>query len=226
VAGFPIANCQLPLSPGANRKSAFDNRQSFKEFSVSTINHHQEELVLASSSPRRAEILTAVGWPFEALVGGIDESREPGEDAVKYVKRLARGKAEAVGAKLTSGLVLGADTIVLVDREILGQPRDDEDAKRMLKLLSGKWHEVLTGVALLRVKQERVLVEHQVTRVRFSAMTDDEIDWYVSTGEPRGKAGAYGVQGRAALFIEEIQGEYFNIVGLPIRLVYKLAEKL
>ena len=186
-----------------------------------------EKLVLASSSPRRAEILSAVGWPYETMVAGIDESRGPGEDAAAYVQRLAREKAEAVVARLQNGLVLGADTVVVVNSEILGQPRDDDDARQMLKLLSGKWHEVLTGVALIRAgKKSETLVDYERTRVRFGEMSADEIEWYVGTGEPKGKAGAYAVQGRAALLIEEIEGEYFNIVGLPIRLVYELALRI
>jgi len=123
--------------------------------------------------------------------------------------------------------VLGADTVVVIDREILLQPRDDDDARRMLNLLSGKWHEVMTGVALMRAGDRLQLqVAVETTRVRFAELSADEIDWYVSTGEPRGKAGAYGIQGKAALFIEEIQGDYFNVVGLPIRLVFELAGKL
>jgi septum formation protein len=185
----------------------------------------KEELILASGSPRRAEILTAVGWPFDTLVAGIDESVYENEKPVSYVERLAKSKVAAVAAKLESGLVLGADTTVVVQDEILGQPCDDADARRMLLLLSGKWHEVFTGVSLMRVGHEP-LVEHEITRVRFAEMSAAEIDWYVATAEPMGKAGAYGIQGKAALFIEEIDGDYFNIVGLPIRLVYKMYEKL
>jgi len=186
----------------------------------------KEPLFLASTSPRRAEILRAVGWPFEKLAASIDESRAAGENAVAYVERLAEAKAEAVAVRLASGLVLGADTVVIAETEILGQPHDDDDARRMLRLLRGRWHEVLTGVALLRVGQAVRVVAHETTRVRFSQMADEEIEWYVATGEPIGKAGAYAVQGHAALFIEEIQGDYFNVVGLPIRLVYELARKI
>ena len=186
-----------------------------------------EKLVLASRSPRRAEILGAIGWPFEAVAADIDESVCAGEDAVSYVKRLAFTKAQTVAHKNPGAIVLGADTTVVVDGELLGQPLDDNDARRMLKLLSGKWHEVLTGVALLRADQDaQSLVEHETTRVCFAEMSDAEIDWYVSTGEPRGKAGGYGIQGPAALFIEEIAGDYFNIVGLPVRLVYELMRKI
>jgi septum formation protein len=186
----------------------------------------KEKLILASRSPRRAEILSAVGWPFETRAANVDESRFESEAAVPYVRRLAQTKAETVAKHLTSGLVLGADTVVLVDEEILGQPSDAEDARRMLKLLSGRWHEVLTAVALLRAGGDRSAVDYEKTRVRFAEMSVAEIDWYVATGEPMDKAGAYAVQGSAALFIEEIQGDYFNIVGLPVRLVYKLARAM
>ncbi len=194
---------------------------------MDTQNASLEKLILASRSPRRAEILRAAGWPFAAVAADIDESVREGEDAVSYVKRLALTKAETVARRIKDGLVLGADTTVLVEGEMLGQPRDDDDARCMLKLLSGKWHEVLTGVALLRADENtQPLVDHETTRVRFAQMADEEIDWYVSTGEARGKAGAYGIQGSAALFVAEIAGDYFNIVGLPVRLVYELVSRL
>ena len=186
-----------------------------------------EKLILASRSPRRAEILRAAGWPFEAVAADVDESIVAGEDAISYVKRLALNKAKTVADNLSEGLVLGADTTVVVDGELLGQPLDDNDARRMLGQLSGKWHEVLTGVALIRVgAAPQTLIDHETTRVRFAEMSAPEIDRYVSTGEPRGKAGAYGIQGRAALFVEEIAGDYFNIVGLPVRLVYEMIQKV
>ena len=185
-------------------------------------NHLREKLVLASGSPRRAEILERAGWPHEVIVAGIDETLLPGEQAAAYVQRLARSKAEKVASGLDHGLVLGADTTVVVADQILGQPVDAADARRMLNILNAKWHEVLTGVALVRVGGE-TRVAYETTRVRFAEMSDDEIDWYISTGEPFGKAGAYGIQGKASLFIEEIEGDYFNIMGLPIRLVYELS---
>ncbi len=182
-------------------------------------------LILASGSPRRAEILRAVGWPFEACAADVDETLRGGERAEDYVRRLAREKAGAVAASRLFGLVLGADTIVVVGDEILGKPRDDGDARRMLRALSGRRHEVLTGVALVRAESGRAVVGMERTRVRFAEMSDEEIDWHVSTGEPLDKAGAYAVQGRAALFIETIEGDYWNVVGLPVRLVYELARK-
>jgi septum formation protein len=187
----------------------------------------KEKLILASKSLRRAEILRAADWPFEVIAADIDETRVDNEDAVDYVKRLAKEKAEAVAANLSTGLVLAADTTVVIDDHVLGQPVDDEDARRMLQLLRGRWHEVLTGIALLRAgKDGTPVVDHECTRVRFSDMSTAEIDWYISTGEPRGKAGAYAIQGKAALFIEEIAGDYFNIVGLPLRLIYKMVKKM
>ena len=183
----------------------------------------KEKLLLASGSPRRAEILRAVGWSFEALATNIDETMRVGETAEDAVQRLALGKAEAA-AKLNPGaLVLGADTTVVVDSQILEKPRDNGDARRMLRLLSGRWHDVLTGVALVR--NDRRAVAYERTKVRFCSMSDEEIDWYVQSGEPMDKAGAYAVQGRASLFIEEIRGDYWNIVGLPVRLVYKLVNE-
>ena len=185
-----------------------------------------EKVILASQSPRRAEILKAVGWEFEAIAADIDETRLAAEDAVSYIKRLARTKAETVAKGFPGRLVIGADTVVVSDGEILGQPRDDEDARRMLRLLSGKSHEVMTGVALVRAGSSSILIDHETTRVLFAEMSADEIDWYVSTGEPRGKAGAYAIQGRGALFIKEIQGDYFNVVGLPVRLVFELSRRM
>jgi len=189
------------------------------------MNHLREKLVLASSSPRRTEILERAGWPHEVIVAGIDETLFPNEAAAAYVQRLARSKAEAVARRLEHGLVLGADTTVVVGNEILGQPVDEADARRMLDLLNAKWHEVLTGVAVVRVGGE-TRVAYETTRVRFAEMSDAEIDWYIATREPFGKAGAYGIQGKASLLIEEIEGDYFNIMGLPIRLVYELTADL
>jgi septum formation protein len=186
-----------------------------------------EKLWLASGSPRRAEILRAVGWPFEAMPMDVDERPVAGESAPAMVERLAFEKARAAVRACPKGLVLGADTVVVVDSEILGKPKDESDAGRMLRLLSGRWHDVLTGVALVRAGNDSArAVAHERTQVRFAAMSDEEIEWYARSGEPMDKAGAYAVQGRAALFIEEIRGDYWNIVGLPVRLVYRLASQM
>lgn len=183
-----------------------------------------ERLVLASASPRRAEILRAVEWPFEVSIVDIDETPREMESPVAYVERLAREKAGAAARRFPGRLVLGADTIVLIDETVLGKPRDMDDARRMLRQLSNRWHEVLTGVALVREgEREQTRVAHERTRVHFNEMSDAEIDWHAENGHPLDKAGAYAVQGHAALFIREIQGDYWNVVGLPVQLVYKLA---
>jgi len=161
------------------------------------------------------------------MAANIDEGRAANENAITYVKRLAHTKASTVASRVDGKIVLGADTVVVIGEEILGQPRSQDDARRMLKLLSGVWHEVLTGVALLRPGHDsEALVAHQTTHVHFAELSDEEIDWYVSTGEPMDKAGAYAIQGKAAPFIQEIRGDYFNIVGLPISLVYELLQQL
>jgi len=179
-------------------------------------------LILASGSPRRAEILTSVGWPFEKHVPDIDESEIAGEQPETYVQRLAATKAEAIAAAYPTLLVLGADTTVVIDGRIIGKPADLDDAKQMLSDLSGNWHEVLTGVAL--VQGEKKHVGFQRTRVKFAKMSAGEIDFLAERGEPLDKAGAYAVQAQAALFIEKIDGDYWNVVGLPVSLIYELAE--
>jgi septum formation protein len=182
------------------------------------------KLILASGSPRRAEILQSVGWRFEKDSADIDESELPGESAGDYVKRLALEKARAVAGRYVDQLVLGADTTVVIAGRIIGKPVDLEDARRMIRMLAGQWHEVLTGVAL--VSGGRSTVGIQSTEVKFAKMTDKEIDFLVEFGEPLDKAGAYAVQAQAALFIEEIRGDYWNVVGLPVNLVYELASKI
>ncbi|MEP6924766.1 MAG: Maf family protein [Pyrinomonadaceae bacterium] len=181
-------------------------------------------LVLASASPRRAEILRAVGWQFEKITADVDETLQPTETPESYVERLARTKAKAVAGKIKSGLVLGADTTVVIDGEIIGKPIDINDARQMLGKLSGKWHEVLTGVALFNKTADKLVYRdgHERTRVKFSALTKGEIDYLVAYGQPLDKAGAYAVQAQAALFIEQIEGDYWNVVGLPIHLVYRM----
>ena len=181
-------------------------------------------IILASGSPRRSEILTAVGWAFDKQVPSIDEAPISGESARDYVARLAVEKAQAVSKDSAGRIVLGADTTVVVDGEIIGKPEDLEDARRMIKMLAGRSHEVLTGIALVR--DDRVVSGVESTTVTFSTMTDDEIDFLAVNGDPLDKAGAYAVQAQAALFIEGIEGDYWNVVGLPIGLVYRSLKKL
>ena len=181
------------------------------------------KIVLASGSPRRSEILTSVGWSFEKSVADIDESELTGETPENYVQRLAKSKAEKVSQNFSDRFVLGADTTVVINNQIIGKPVDLDDARRMIEMLSGNWHEVLTGVAFVR--NEKSIVGLQSTKVKFDEMSEDEIKFLVEKGEPLDKAGAYAVQAQAALFIEKIEGDYWNVVGLPINLVYNLFRK-
>ena len=183
------------------------------------------KIILASASPRRAEILRIANWPFETLPVNIDETRHQGEPAATYVERLAREKAETAAARTSLFDVVGADTTVAIDGHILEKPTDRDDAARMLRLLSDRWHEVLTGVAIVKRETSDIKVARQRTEVKFAAMSDQEIEMYVATGEPMDKAGAYAIQGVGARYIEEIRGEYFNVMGLPLRLLYELLTK-
>jgi len=183
------------------------------------------KVILASASPRRAEILRTVDWPFETLPLDIDETRVAGEDAVTYVQRVARAKAEAAAIRYPAAMIVAADTVVVISEKILGKPRDDEDARGMLRSLSGQWHRVLTGVVFIDGAAGGVRVDYESTEVKFALMSATEIDWYVASGEPMDKAGAYAIQGLGARFIEGIRGDYFNVVGLPVRLLYKLVTR-
>jgi septum formation protein len=174
-------------------------------------------LILASRSPRRSELLSAALISFEVLAADIDETPHPNEAPDAYVERLAIEKARVVFAIRPEARVLGADTTVTIDGEILGKPEDEADAWRMLRLLNGRVHEVHTGVALVSAAGVRSAVD--TTRVWFDQMTEEDISWYVATGEPFGRAGAYAIQGCASRFIPRIEGSYSNVVGLPVALV-------
>jgi septum formation protein len=183
-------------------------------------------LVLASASPRRRKLLAQAGYAFVVRPAHIPEDSLPDEDPIAYVVRLAREKAEAVFRELAdaTAVVLGADTTVTLDGQILGKPVDDADAARMLRMLSGRTHRVITGVALATESGTQVAAE--LTAVRFLTLSDEEIRGYVATGEPLDKAGAYAIQGRAARWIPRIEGCYFNVVGLPLALVSTLLESI
>jgi septum formation protein len=183
-------------------------------------------LVLASASPRRAELLRAAGLPFEVLVTDVDESARPGEPPSSYVRRLAAQKSAAALAILKdpSVIVLGADTTVVVDDAILAKPADDADAAAMLRRMSGRAHQVLTGISLRRGAQEVGRVES--TTVYFAKLSDADVAWYVGSGEGRDKAGAYAIQGLASRFIPRIEGSYSNVVGLPVTAVVDLLREL
>lgn len=177
-------------------------------------------LVLASASPRRAQILRAIGVPFRVRVAELDESLRPGEDAPRAAERLAQAKALAVAA--TESLpVLAADTLVVCEGEVLGKPASANEATYMLRRLSGRDHEVVTGVCLVAQGVPRSGLER--TTVSFAPMSDEQIAAYVATGEPMDKAGAYHIDGRGALFVASVSGSPSNVAGLPVRLVFRLA---
>jgi len=181
------------------------------------------DLILASRSPRRAELLKTAGISFEVLAADIDETPLPNEAPAAYVERLAIEKARAVLALRPAARVLGADTTVTIDDDILGKPEDEADAVRMLRKLSGRVHLVHTGVALVSARGVQSAVD--TTRVWFDTMTDEDISWYVATGEPVDRAGAYAIQGFASRFIPRIDGSYSNVVGLPVAMVSSILKK-
>jgi septum formation protein len=181
-------------------------------------------LLLASASPRRAELLRAAGFQFDVQPAHADESIHDGETPEQYVRRVADAKARAVHAKAEGRVVLAADTTVVIDGHILGKPVDEADASRMLRLLSGRCHQVLTAVTLAR--EERVQTRVAVTDVEFAPLSEEEIAWYVASGEPVDKAGAYAVQGLASRFVSRVHGSYSNVVGLPVAIVYAMLREL
>lgn len=183
------------------------------------------EIILASASPRRRELLEQIGLSFRVIPSSFDESAVRSTEPMGLAEALALGKARAVADGVRSGIVIGADTLVVRAGAILGKPRDDADAARMLRLLSGGWHEVVTGIAVIDAASGRERSAREVTRVKMRDLTAAEIAAYVASGEPADKAGAYAIQGLASLFIERIDGCYANVVGLPVfRLAVLLRE--
>jgi len=180
-------------------------------------------LVLASKSPRRQQILRDAGIPFVVRSADVPEQRRPSESPADYVRRLAQEKAFAV-TMLAGEIVLGADTVVVVDGEVLEKPVDANDAMRMLELLSGREHEVITGICLR--SETSLIVDIATTRVRFASLTRQEMKAYVASGEPMDKAGGYAIQGLAAKFVDRVEGSYSNVVGLPVALVWRRLKEL
>jgi septum formation protein len=180
--------------------------------------------VLASASPRRADLLTAAGFTFDAVPADIDERVLPGERPEDHVLRLARSKATAVAHQYPQRGVVAADTVVVIDGLILGKPGSDEEAAAMLRRLSGRSHDVLTGLYVCHATRVRQAVERST--VRFSVLGDDEIQSYVASGEPRDKAGAYAIQGLGSRFVVAVEGSYSNIVGLPMSTLSRLLREL
>lgn len=177
------------------------------------------ELILASQSPRRKELLRLIGLPFVVRVADIDETMDPAADPAQEVARVSRQKAEAI-VHCSDDIVIAADTIVVLDGKVLGKPADQAQAEAMLNALSGKEHQVMTGVTIL--KGNRVMTHTEITSIRFRPLSPKEICRYVATGEPMDKAGAYGIQGGAALFVQQIQGDYYNVMGLPVCKLYEM----
>jgi septum formation protein len=183
--------------------------------------------ILASSSPRRRDILSRMGIRFHVVPSNMPEpARKGGETPTRYAVRAACLKTKAVAETHQSGLILGADTIVVVGDRILGKPSSRAQARAMLKSLSGRWHEVISGICLKNCSTQRTCSAYSRSRVHFRRLSSAEIEWYLKTGEYRDKAGAYGAQGYAALFIDRIEGCYFNIVGFPIAVFEKLCRRM
>ena len=179
--------------------------------------------VLASSSPRRRDLLGLLCSNFEVIPSQIEEFQRPGESPIQMVQRLAKEKAIAVHNSRPESLVIGADTVVVCEGQILGKPGSPDEARAMLQKLSGRTHEVMTGLCVL--KGETVAVDAARTLVRFSLLSVEEIEDYLATGEPFDKAGAYATQGKAARFVEAIEGCFFNVVGLPVSLLYRMLRR-
>jgi septum formation protein len=183
-------------------------------------------LILASASPRRAELLRAAGIAFDVRPADVNETVLAGEHPEMYVRRVAEDKVRVIHQQAPGCIVLAADTTVVVGGEILGKPEDADQARRMLRLLSGRTHEVITGVAMRTPDDGVADVRIAKTVVEFARLTSDEIEWYVASGEPRDKAGAYAIQGLASRFVTRIEGSYSNVVGLPVALVYEMLKRI
>jgi len=183
------------------------------------------KFILASASPRRRELLASIGLGFDVIPSSIPEVRGAGESPEEYVARLSREKAAAVAAKHAERWVIAADTTVLLGEELLEKPADDTDARRMLATIAGKTHIVYTGVTLQNAASGHHDTRVAESEVRMLPLTEREIAWYVATGEPLDKAGAYAVQGIGAMFIDSVHGSYTNVVGLPLALLYQMLKR-
>ena len=180
-------------------------------------------IILASQSPRRRELMELFHLPFSVQVADIDETMDEGKEVAQEVARVSRAKAQAIVCQ-DDDIVIAADTVVVCDNAVLGKPKDPEDAFRMLKMLSGRSHQVMTGMT---VKRGAHLVScTEITEIRFRALQDQEIWDYIATNEPMDKAGSYGIQSGAAIFAESIHGDYYNVVGLPVCKLYKILKPM
>ncbi|MGE5574256.1 MAG: Maf family protein [Bacteroidota bacterium] len=183
-------------------------------------------LVLASASPARADLLRQIGLRFDVRPSGVAEDMIDGDDPGEAVEAVALAKARHVARKEPDAVIIAADTVIVLDREALGKPADADDARKMLRRISGRWHQVASGLAVLDARSGRVAACHEVTGVCMARLSPADIDAYVATGEPLGKAGSYAIQGRGALLVERISGCYFNVVGLPIARLVDLARAI
>ncbi|SCW46245.1 septum formation protein [Paenibacillus tianmuensis] len=185
-------------------------------------------LVLASSSPRRQELIQMLKLPFEIITNDVDETISTDLPPDRIVEELSLRKAKASTARVTDSqsIVIGSDTIVVYSQQVLGKPKDQEDAFRMLKLIEGKTHQVYTGITCIDVGESRIITRSKVTDVRMKALSDEQIRAYIATGEPMDKAGAYAIQGIGSTIIESINGDHFNVVGMSLSLLSELLEEL
>lgn len=218
--GIPAGNkigLQLPRPSGKDTLGSLDPLLHQQRGVFRLTKRNLFPLILASSSPRRRELLTAIGVPFRVIPSEIPENVSPGEDPISHVKRLSRAKAEHVGKKYPGTWILGADTIVVIDGIVLGKPSDAQEAAGMLSRLAGRRHEVFTGYSILnsdRPEQELLRCVRSVVTIR--RMTEREIKAYIETGEPMDKAGSYAIQGVGSAIVKRVQGSYTNVVGLPL----------
>jgi len=188
--------------------------------------HMTEKMILASASPRRAELLRLLGVDFEVIPSHIDETARDGETPPDHVLRLSQEKAEMIARLFPEALVLGADTVVVIDGQVLGKPKTQEEARQMLEMLSGREHIVYTGFSLVQAQMDRLISQVVQSSVLFKYIPEDEISWYVNSEEPYDKAGGYAVQGMGAFFIREIRGSYTNVMGLPLSEVVETLKDL
>ncbi|HWR73692.1 MAG TPA: nucleoside triphosphate pyrophosphatase [Nitrospirota bacterium] len=186
----------------------------------------RKSIILASNSPRRRDLLRQVGIEFTTAPEDVDESRIPGESPEEYAVRVAADKAKAAAERTGEGVIIAADTIVVLEDRVLGKPSDIQEAERMLEMLSGRMHHVITGLVVLDAGSKRMLSRAADTKVWFRKLAADEIRSYVASGEPLDKAGAYGIQGSGALLVERIEGCYFNVVGLPLSILSEMLKDI
>lgn len=183
-------------------------------------------IYLASASPRRQQLLKEISLNFKVIPTNIEENLKENLTPRKTAEKLSCLKAESLLAQITEGIIIGADTVVSLNGEVLGKPATKEEARQILQKLSEKTHSVFTGLTVIKAETNEILTDSEETRVTFDEISDSEINDYIESGEPMDKAGAYGIQGRAGLFINRIEGCYFNVVGLPLNLLYKMLKQL